>query len=289
MKLILGIFLITHFLFANKVELEIVGSGGPELDGRASTSYILWIDKKAKLIVDMGSGSMLGFEKSGAEIETLDAVVLTHLHIDHCVDLPSFVKAGFFTQRRDALPVIGPSGNSHFPSIREYLKILFGKYGAYRYMKDVLTRQSDSFQIVPVTLNKNKIMKQGYKDFSLQIISVHHGIVPALALRITVGKKIIVISGDTNNENHALEKITQNADIFVAHHAIAQHTGKFAKKLHMTPSIIGDVARDANAKKLILTHRMNRTRHHEKESLRIIKKRFKGQVIFAEDGMRIKL
>ena len=54
--------------FSSKVELEILGSGGPELDGRASTSYILWIDNEAKLMVDMGSGSMLRFEESGAKL-----------------------------------------------------------------------------------------------------------------------------------------------------------------------------------------------------------------------------
>lgn len=62
------------------------------IDGRASSSYILWIDDKAKLLVDMGSGSMLRFEQSKAKLEDLEAVVLTHLHIDHSVDLPSFIK-----------------------------------------------------------------------------------------------------------------------------------------------------------------------------------------------------
>ncbi|MDQ7043755.1 MAG: MBL fold metallo-hydrolase [Sulfurimonas sp.] len=62
------------------------------MDSRASTSYLLWIDDKARLIIDMGSGSMLRFEESGAKLEEIEAVVLTHLYIDHCVDLPSYVK-----------------------------------------------------------------------------------------------------------------------------------------------------------------------------------------------------
>jgi len=288
MKLILAIFIMSHFLWSSEVELEIVGSGGPELDGRASTSYILWIDKQAKLVVDMGSGSMLGFERSGGKLETLDVVVLTHLHIDHSVDLPSFAKAGFFSQRRDALDIIGPSGNTYFPSIEEYLQTLFGPNGAYRYMQDILTTKSDSFQIVPLSLDSDEVMIKKYNDFTMKLISVHHGIVPALALRIDIGEKAIVISGDTSNKDRALEKITKNADIFIAHHAIPEHTGKFAKRLHMTPSIIGDIARDAKVKQLILTHRMNRTQRYEKESLKIIKERFKGKIIFAEDGMKIK-
>jgi len=46
--------------------LEVLGSGGPELgDGRASSGYLVWMDGKARILVDMGSGSMLNFEQSG--------------------------------------------------------------------------------------------------------------------------------------------------------------------------------------------------------------------------------
>jgi ribonuclease BN (tRNA processing enzyme) len=289
MKLLITLIIFITSLYSTKVELEILGSGGPELDARASTSYLLWIDGKAKLIVDMGSGSMLRFEQSGAKLETLDAVVLTHLHIDHSVDLPSFVKAGFFSSRSRELEIIAPSGNDFFPSINEYLNSLFGANGAYRYMQDVLSSDSDSFQIIPVEINSSAITTKKYEKFSLKFISVYHGIVPAIALRIDVEDKSIIISGDTNNEDENLQKIARDADIFIAHHAIAEHSGKFAKQLHMSPSIIAKVAKNAKVKKVVLTHRMNRTRTKEKESLKIIKKVFKGDVVFAEDRMRLKL
>ena len=93
MRILFILFSLFSITYASKVELLVLGSGGPELDARASTSYLLFIDNKAKLIIDMGSGSMLGFEKSDARLEDVDAVVLTHLHIDHSVDLPSYVKA----------------------------------------------------------------------------------------------------------------------------------------------------------------------------------------------------
>lgn len=285
--LLLGFFILS--LFGQKVELEILGSGGPEIDGRASSSYILWIDDKAKLLVDMGSGSMLGFEKSSAKLEDLEAVVLTHLHIDHSVDLPSFVKAGFFTPRTKALEIIGPFGNESFPSVSEYLLKLFGKDGVYKYMQDVLTPQSDSFEILPFEVASDTITTKKYQNFELQLISVHHGIVPALALRINVDGKSILISGDTNNQNKHIDKIAKNSDLFIAHHAITQHAGKFAKDLHMQPREIAKIASDASIKKVVLSHRMKRTLMHEEESLKIINTLFMGEVIFAQDGMKLKL
>lgn len=281
------LFLTTSLLFSAATEIEVLGSGGPEIDGRASTSYLLWIDGKARLLVDMGSGSMLRFEESGAGLETLEAVVLTHLHIDHSVDLPAFVKAGFFSLRREPLEIIAPFGNSYFPSINAFLQELFGKNGAYRYMGDVLTPQSDSFQIIPFEIRQNAIVTKKYRDFALQLISVHHGIVPALALRIEVDGKSVLISGDTNDAGKNLDKIAENADLFIAHHAIPEDAGKFAKELHMQPSAIARIAEQAHVKKVLLTHRMKRTLDKKQESLKIINGIYKGKVIFAEDRMRV--
>ena len=289
MKLLLPLLILTQLLFAQKIELEILGSGGPEIDGRASTSYLLWLDDKAKLIVDMGSGSMLRFEQEKAKLEDLEAVVLTHMHIDHSVDLPAFVKAGYFSKRSQSLDIIAPYGSDSFPSISEFLAGLFGKNGVYKYMSDVLTPQSDSFQIIPIEINTQSIVKREYPSFTLELINTHHGYIPALALAILVDGKKIIISGDTNDKNKHLELLAKDADLFIAHHAVPEHTNRFAKKLHMTPSIIAQVAQTAKVKKIVLTHRMNRTSLKEKESLEIIKKSYKKEVIFAEDRMKIEL
>jgi len=289
MKLFTIFLFLVSSLFAKDISIQILGSGGPELDGRASSSYLLWIDNEAKLIIDMGSGSMLRFEENGAKIETLEAVVLTHLHIDHSVDLPAFIKAGYFSKRSASLDIIGPYKNAVFPSISEFLEGLFGAQGVYRYMQDVLTPQSDSFEIIPVEINADNIITKKYKSFTLQLINVHHGIVPALAVAILVDGKKIIISGDTNDENHNLEKIALNADIFIAHHAIPEDANSFAKTLHMQPSTIAKTADKSHVKQLILSHIMNRTQNKKDESLKIIQKAYKGKIIFAQDNMHLKL
>lgn len=281
------ILLIGSLLFSAEVSLEILGSGGPEIDGRASSSYLIRINGKAKILVDAGSGSMLRFEQSGAKLENLEAILLTHLHIDHAVDLPAYIKAGYFSNRTAPLTVVGPAGNSRFPSITEYLYLLFGPRGAYRYMQDILTAQSDSFQIIPREITGTGVIPIKFTSFSVDGISVHHGIVPALAFRITVANKTVVISGDTNNRGHGLEKLAKDADLFIAHHAIAQHSGSYAKELHMTPDAIGKIAGKANVRKVILSHRMKRTLENEKESLKIVRRNYHGDVVFAEDRMKL--
>ncbi|MDF1878083.1 MBL fold metallo-hydrolase [Sulfurimonas sp. SAG-AH-194-C20] len=287
MKQFFLLLLLSCFIYASEVKFEVLGSGGPELDGRASTSYLLWIDGKARLLVDMGSGSMLQYEQSGAKLQDLEAVVLTHLHIDHSVDLPAFMKAGFFSSRSEKLDIIAPNGNEYFPSTSEFLENLFGKNGAYRYMNDILTPSSDSFEILPIDIKALSVRE--YKDFKLTLLPVHHGIIPALALRIDIGDKSIIISGDTNDADNTLSHLARNADLFVAHHAVPQNASGYAIQLHMKPSSIAYIAKSTRVKKVLLTHRMKRTIGLEKQTKALIKKVYKGEVIFAEDRMKLKL
>ena len=57
------------------VWIEILGAGSGELnDGQASPSYLIWHDNIARVLVDAGSGSQIGFEKSGARFESIEAI-----------------------------------------------------------------------------------------------------------------------------------------------------------------------------------------------------------------------
>ncbi|MDT8282339.1 MAG: MBL fold metallo-hydrolase [Gammaproteobacteria bacterium] len=108
---------------ASGVWLQVLGSGGPEViqDSRASSSYLVWLDGKARLLVDAGGGSALNFGKSGADFKDLDAIVFSHFHVDHSADLPVFVKASYFGERTRDLPVFGPTGNRLMPSMQEFI------------------------------------------------------------------------------------------------------------------------------------------------------------------------
>ena len=285
MKTIIALLWVCSWLAASQITLTVLGSGGPELAKRAGTGYLLSIDGKARLLIDTGSGVMHRFAQAGAKIETLEAVAFTHLHIDHCVDFPAFVKAGYFSDRTAPLPVIGPGGNASFPSIEAFLADLFGPKGAYRYMHDVLTPQSDSFELRPMRAAADMT----FPSFTLHALPVHHGIVPSVAYRIVVGGKIIVISGDTNDADGTLAAFAKNADLLIMHHAIPETGYAAALTLHMRPSQIGKIAAEAGAKKVVLSHRMQRTIGHEKETEALIRRYYRGPLVFADDLMAFTL
>jgi len=273
--------------YASEVSVQILGSGGPELDNRASSGYAVWIDGKSRLLVDCGGGTALNFFKSGGRLEDLDAILLTHNHIDHTNDLSALMKAGFFINRTQPLAVYGTIGSSVFPSVDTFVHRLLGESGAYAYMSDTLTPNSSSFSIIPHVLSQknNTIQNDGYKIHS---IGVHHGIVPALAYRIDVGDKSIVFTGDTNNQNHELDQLTNNADILISDHAIPQNADNVAAGLHMKPSVIADLASKANVKHLVLSHIMKRSEPKIDESIAIIKQKYSGDITVAKDLMILK-
>lgn len=270
------------------VQVQVLGSGGPELeDKRASSSYLVWQDARPRILIDSGGGSALRFGQAGAHVAQLDAVLFTHLHIDHSADFPALIKSSYFEERERPLPVYGPPGNQNFPSTTEFVADLFdAKRGAYRYLGEFLAGKDGgySLQAHDVVLAAHEIRTVlTTRDLSLDATQVVHGAVPAIAWRVTLGGRIIVFSGDTNGDNGNLERLAKGADLFVAHNAVPEGETGAARELHMPPSVIGRIAKTAGVGRVVLSHRMLRTLGRESETRSVIARVYPGPVAFAED------
>lgn len=270
------------------VAVQVLGSGGPEsTDRRASSGYLLWQDGKPRVLIDLGPGSAWRLEQTGARLEDLDAILLTHLHVDHSGDLPALVKAAFFTERDRDLPVYGPTGNKLMPATTAFVRSLFAKpNGAFRYLAGYVNGD-EAWRLrphdVPATGNTvQRVLRT--PAFTVSAIPVPHGALPAVAWRIDIAGVAAVFSGDTSGDGPALPTLAGNADVFVAHHAIPEGAGGAARKLHMPPSVIGKIAADAGVKQLVLSHRMTRALGREQESTAEIRRHYAGPLTFADDG-----
>ncbi len=120
--------------------VHVLGSGGPELqDKRASTSYLIWENGRARVIVDAGGGSALRFGESGAKMSDLDVFLFSHFHVDHSGDFFALVFSSWFGDRKNPLPIFGPSGNDIMPSTAEFVHDLFSEpHGAWRYLSEMV-------------------------------------------------------------------------------------------------------------------------------------------------------
>lgn len=273
---------------AQRIAVQVLGSGGPELqDKRASSSYLVWEDGQAHVLVDAGGGSALRFGESGATMSQLDVILFTHFHVDHSGDFPALVKSSWFEDRKRPLPIYGPPGNDFMPSTTEFVADFFGdQHGAFRYLSELFVPgQNGSYLIQPHNVTAEAVPKVEFRfgDVVASAVRVTHGAVPALAWRVDVREKAIVFSGDTNGEGEGLVRLAKDADIFIAHNAVPEGAAGVERRLHMPPSVIGEIAEKAHVKKLVLSHRMLRTLGKEQQTLEEIRKHYAGPVEFGND------
>jgi ribonuclease BN (tRNA processing enzyme) len=273
---------------AEGVSVQVLGSGGPELqDKRASSSYLVWEDGRARVLIDAGGGSALRFGESGAQMSQLDVILFTHFHVDHTADFAALIKSSWFEDRNRPLPIYGPVGNDFMPSTTEFVTDLFGgRHGAYRYLSELLApgeKSSYKMQLHDVAGNAKPTAVFRSGDLVVSSVRVLHGRVPALAWRVEINGRAIVFSGDTNGDGEGLTQLAANADLFIAHNAVPEGATGIERNLHMPPSVIGQIAGNARVKRLILSHRMLRTFGKEDQTQSEIKKRFSGPLEFAND------
>lgn len=296
-----SLILLAALLFSLKVSLaatqscgvkglavQVLGSGGPELqDKRASTSYLIWENGRARVMVDAGGGSALRFGESGAQFSTLDVFLFSHFHIDHSGDFPALIFSSWFEDRKRPLPVYGPPGNKFMPSTTEFVADLFSEpHGAWRYLSELVEPGAEgSYLLQPHNVAAGTVPGLVFRngDLALRAVHVVHGAFPALAWRVEIGGKVIVFSGDTNGEGNGLTQLASNADLFIAHNAVPEGASGVERRLHMPPSVIGTTAANAHVKQLVLSHRMLRTLGKENETESEIRRRFTGPIAFSND------
>lgn len=267
--------------------LQVLGSGGPELHaGRASTAYIVWIDGRARLLIDAGGGSFLRFGEAGAAVDELWHVGLTHLHVDHSADLAVLVKAGYFSPRRRGLGISGPSGAGAFPPLDEFLRRLFGEGGVYAYLGGALDGSDGQFALQPrvadATPGARQVVFEG-DGVQVEAIGVRHGPVPALAYVVRTARHTVVFAGDQDGKTSGFWTAAADADMLVAHVAITDAADSVALRLHATPTRWAVGAAQAGVKRLLLSHLMARSLTAIEEVQAAIAAQYPGPVMVAQD------
>lgn len=277
---------------SDRLKMQMLGTRGPELwDKRASVSYLVWLDNKARVMIDAGSGSSQNFESSNAKFEDLDAILFTHFHVDHSADFMAYAKGGFFTDRTRDLFIIGPSASKFFVSADQFVERSIGNNGVYPYLNDFVNKDDRSaYKIIPQTLqwtDDNPQVITAYSNpqtgLSVKAVATRHGPVPAFAYRLEAAGCSIVFTGDMSGQMDKVPALAKNTQILVAHNAISEDATGVAARLHMKPSYIADMSARANVKHLLLTHLMRRSVNKKDETLQIIGNSYKGKVTFPDD------
>ena len=272
------------------IALQVLGSGGPIADdGRASSSYLLWVEGKSQFMIDTGGGAFLRFGEAGAHFSELNHIGISHFHTDHSTDLVALLKSGYFSERTRTLPISGPAAGGDYPGLESYLDQLLGSgFGAYGYLDGYLDGSEglvklDSHEVDSDSSKPQAVYSDTGHDIEIHALGVPHGPVPALAYRIRVGEKTVIFSGDHNGSSEAFINFARGADMLVMHMPVPEKISGTGRKLHAPPGIIGKIASSVGADTLVLSHFMARSLYNLNENLNVIQSHFDGKILAADD------
>jgi ribonuclease BN (tRNA processing enzyme) len=226
------------------VRLTIVGCAGsfPRPDAAASC-YLLEAPDAAgrtwRVLLDLGNGA-LGPLQRYLQPAQLDAVLLSHLHADHCLDL-----CGLYVALRyhpagpppQLLPVYGPTG------VARRMAQAYGREEGDKLAEIYAFREWTEGE--PVTLG----------PFTVVPTLVDHP-VEAYGLRVELRGEdrtaVLAYSGDTD-ACPSLVRLAKGADVLLAEASFAEGRD-LSRHIHLTGMRAGRMAADAGVRRLLLTH-----------------------------------
>ncbi|MBQ8161163.1 MAG: ribonuclease Z [Clostridia bacterium] len=92
------------------IDLCFLGTGGSiPLPNRALSSLYVRVSGKGMLI-DVGEGTQIEIMRLGWGFRCIESLLITHFHADHCSGLPGFLLAQAKTGRTEPLHIYGPVG-----------------------------------------------------------------------------------------------------------------------------------------------------------------------------------
>lgn len=213
------------------MRLTVIGCSGtmPGPDGPAS-SYLVE-SQGFRLLVDCGNGAS-GPVQRYTGLLGLDAVLITHVHADHCLDLGVFSFARRFAPGvTSTLPVYGPAG-------------LPGRLFAADSAPD--DRLGDVYDFRTLTEGRRQI-----GPFAIDLARMNHP-VETYGARIMADGASLTYSADTG-ECQALVDLARHTDLLLCEAAFLTSPLN-PPHLHLTGAQAGEHATRAEAKRLVLTH-----------------------------------
>ena len=247
------------------MRLTIVGSGDAfGSGGRFNTCFHLATAGKTVLI-DCGASTHVALRAHNIDPNTIDAIVLTHLHGDHFGGIPFIlIDAQYLAARKRPLIIAGPPGTRE--RVNAALEVFFpaSSQTQWRYPLTVFD--------FPVGVPTDIL---GLSVTSTEVI--HFSGAPSTALRVTAGKKTLAYSGDTEWTD-ALLPIASGADLFI----VECYEYDLQLPGHMRWLMIKSRLKDFAARQVMLTH-MNPNMLARLDEAR------QSGVLIAQDGLALDL
>ncbi len=249
------------------MELVTVGTG-TVAPSATRTSACHWVARgNLNILLDCGAGALHRLAQFGLPWHAVTHVILSHFHPDHWGELPMLVYALKYTAepaRKEPLVILGPRG------VVRLVKQLAEGYGPWLLDPGFPIGILDMQDGEPFPLDR---------DVNLETFPVPHT-PESVAVSLTAPEGRLVYTGDTGPSSK-LARWAAGADLLLAECSLPADR---ALDIHLTPEQAGELAREAGARQLVLTHFYPPVENSD--PARVAGGRFGGPVTAARDGDR---
>ena len=273
------------------LEVVVLGSGGPRPFGRGGSSFIVLVAGTPRILVDAGPGAFLLIGELDLDLDKVDTVLLTHLHIDHSGDLAAFFNARALTADGPiTYRIFGPDGAGLFPKTTRFVDLLVGGNGAFAYQKTFGADETFAVRDLAIKLDSPRTKIVDENRLVVEEIATHHGDCPSVAYRISYKDVVVVFSGDMDaSALPNLVQLAKDGDLLVFNCAVLDPPGSPSQlyELHTPPRKIGEAARESGVKSLLLSHLAPDVLGQETAVRKSIRASYAGPVSFASDKLHV--
>jgi len=222
---------------APAVTVRFVGSGDSFGSGGRFQTCIVVDGPRSRFAIDFGASSLIALAQQGIDPNSIDAVVLTHLHGDHCAGVPFLlIDAMLASKRSRPLTIAGPRDlPRRMADIREAL--FPGSHG-----------MTPGFPLQWLELEPGR----AHPILDLVVTARparHTPETNPTAVRVEVAGKVIAYTGDTEWTDDVAQ-VARGADLFIAECYFYDKPVRW----HLNYPAITAHAGAVGAKRLILTH-----------------------------------
>ncbi|HTX26130.1 MAG TPA: MBL fold metallo-hydrolase [Streptosporangiaceae bacterium] len=215
------------------MRLTVIGCSGSFPGPDSPSSCYLAEAEGFRLVIDMGNGA-LGVLQRYAELFGIDAICVSHLHADHCVDVGSYWIARQFAPDgpQPRIPVYGPPGTA-------------GRVQPH------LGSDSAELAYVPFDFRDLTPAVSQIGPFRVTTDHMNHP-VETFGFRLEHAGRRLAYSADTG-ESSALVRLAEGADVLLCEASFTDRADN-PPNLHLTARQAGEHATRAGAGQLVLTH-----------------------------------
>src|SRR5208283_277604 len=185
------------------MRLQFLGSGDAFGSGGRFNTCMLVESEAMRFLLDCGASSLIAMKPYRVSPNSIDTILITHLHVDHFGGLPFFILDAQFSKRRTPLTIAGPSGLRR--RLPEAMDIFFP--GSSKIVQEFDIRVLELEPRVPAIIGNLAVTPYVVSDHN-----VRHS--PSFALRVEVDGRILTYSGDAD-WCAELAEAAREADLFV--------------------------------------------------------------------------